>query len=154
MAAIGIVREWHSDEGWGVIDSDTTPGGCWAHFGSVYHVAEGPFDPRQERRWHKDRPAVRLGDRIGNPWWDLVGDLHDQVMREGDRLAHPVGDLLEHTGLPDHRYGLPILRLDRVGLVDDRDLALRVSLIAVAVTRDDCEAGDEQRPRESSPQHG
>ncbi|MFD5012020.1 S1 domain-containing protein [Streptomyces chartreusis] len=32
---IGIVREWHSDEGWGVIESETTPGGCWAHFGSV-----------------------------------------------------------------------------------------------------------------------
>lgn len=27
-----VVREWHSDEGWGVIDSDQTPGGCWAHF--------------------------------------------------------------------------------------------------------------------------
>ncbi|ARF52938.1 cold shock domain-containing protein [Streptomyces gilvosporeus] len=35
MRAIGIVREWHSEEGWGVIGSDTTPGGCWAHFGSV-----------------------------------------------------------------------------------------------------------------------
>ncbi len=27
----GIVREWHSAEGWGVIDSPNTPGGCWAH---------------------------------------------------------------------------------------------------------------------------
>ena len=35
MVALGIVRQWHSDEGWGVIDSDTTPGGCWAHFSSV-----------------------------------------------------------------------------------------------------------------------
>jgi CspA family cold shock protein len=35
VATTGIVREWHSDEGWGVIDSDATPGGCWAHFGSV-----------------------------------------------------------------------------------------------------------------------
>jgi CspA family cold shock protein len=31
----GTVREWHSDEGWGVIDSDATPGGCWAHFSTV-----------------------------------------------------------------------------------------------------------------------
>ena len=31
----GVVREWHSDEGWGVIDSDQTPGGCWAHFSDV-----------------------------------------------------------------------------------------------------------------------
>ena len=27
----GIVREWHSAEGWGVIDSEDAPGGCWAH---------------------------------------------------------------------------------------------------------------------------
>jgi CspA family cold shock protein len=35
VTTTGIVREWHSDEGWGVIDSAATPGGCWAHFGSV-----------------------------------------------------------------------------------------------------------------------
>ena len=35
MTTDGIVREWHSDEGWGVLDSADTPGGCWAHFGSV-----------------------------------------------------------------------------------------------------------------------
>ena len=27
----GIVREWNSVEGWGVIDSQSTPGGCWVH---------------------------------------------------------------------------------------------------------------------------
>jgi CspA family cold shock protein len=31
-SAIGVVREWSDDEGWGVIDSPETPGGCWAHF--------------------------------------------------------------------------------------------------------------------------
>jgi cold shock protein len=35
VPSTGIVREWHSDTGWGVIDSDATPGGCWAHFGEV-----------------------------------------------------------------------------------------------------------------------
>lgn len=24
-----IVREWHTEDGWGVIDSSRTPGGCW-----------------------------------------------------------------------------------------------------------------------------
>jgi cold shock protein len=33
--ATGVVREWHADEGWGVIDSASTPGGCWAHFSGV-----------------------------------------------------------------------------------------------------------------------
>ena len=31
----GTVRFWLSDEGWGVIDSVETPGGCFAHFGTV-----------------------------------------------------------------------------------------------------------------------
>jgi CspA family cold shock protein len=35
VAISGIVREWHADEGWGVIESQDTPGGCWAHFSSV-----------------------------------------------------------------------------------------------------------------------
>ena len=26
---------WHADKGWGVIDSEDTPGGCWAHYSSV-----------------------------------------------------------------------------------------------------------------------
>ena len=28
----GVVREWHREAGWGVIDCDATPGGCWAFF--------------------------------------------------------------------------------------------------------------------------
>ena len=35
MAVGGVVRVWHEDEGWGVIDSPETPDGCWAHFSSV-----------------------------------------------------------------------------------------------------------------------
>lgn len=35
----GTVRLWNDDEGWGVLDSEATPGGCWAHFGSI--LADG-----------------------------------------------------------------------------------------------------------------
>lgn len=35
METTGTVRFWHADEGWGVIDSDETPGGCWTHFANV-----------------------------------------------------------------------------------------------------------------------
>ncbi|MFC0532553.1 cold-shock protein [Phytohabitans kaempferiae] len=31
----GVVREWRPDEGWGIIDSPETPGGCWAHFSHI-----------------------------------------------------------------------------------------------------------------------
>jgi CspA family cold shock protein len=31
----GVVREWYAEEGCGVLDSASTPGGCWAHFSAV-----------------------------------------------------------------------------------------------------------------------
>ncbi|GLY04065.1 MULTISPECIES: cold-shock protein [Actinoplanes] len=35
MAVRGTVRLWDADEGWGVVDSPETPGGCWAGFSAV-----------------------------------------------------------------------------------------------------------------------
>ena len=35
MAISGVVRVWYEDEGWGVVDSQDTPGGCWTHYSSV-----------------------------------------------------------------------------------------------------------------------
>ncbi|MHA7240489.1 S1 domain-containing protein [Arthrobacter sp. TMS1-12-1] len=35
MTTRGVVRFWPSDEGWGVIDSEQTPGGCWAGFSVI-----------------------------------------------------------------------------------------------------------------------
>jgi CspA family cold shock protein len=29
------VREWYHEEGWGVLDSAETPGGCFAHFSQI-----------------------------------------------------------------------------------------------------------------------
>lgn len=44
MTIVGRVRWWHAAEGWGVIDSVVTPGGCWVHFSAVlvagYRVLE------------------------------------------------------------------------------------------------------------------
>jgi cold shock protein len=37
MSAAGTVRVWHREEGWGVIDSPETPGGCWAHFSHLWN---------------------------------------------------------------------------------------------------------------------
>jgi len=31
----GVEREWNDDEGYGVIDSPSTPGGSWVHFSSI-----------------------------------------------------------------------------------------------------------------------
>lgn len=33
--AIATVREWHDEEGWGVLDCPETPGGCWAWYAAI-----------------------------------------------------------------------------------------------------------------------
>lgn len=35
MSTRGRVRVWDEGEGWGVIDSEATPGGCWTHYSCV-----------------------------------------------------------------------------------------------------------------------
>ncbi|WP_111766854.1 cold shock domain-containing protein [Nakamurella deserti] len=35
-STVGTVRSWHDDEGWGVGDSDATPGGCRVLFAAVH----------------------------------------------------------------------------------------------------------------------
>jgi cold shock protein len=32
---LATVRFWRDDEGWGVLDSPETPGGCWASFAFI-----------------------------------------------------------------------------------------------------------------------
>ncbi|MET9081866.1 cold shock domain-containing protein [Streptomyces sp. NPDC004237] len=71
---IATVREWHDEEGWGVLDSPETPGGCWAHFS---HLPRGVFDPlspgqQVDLRWEKPRSgqdgyAYRAVDVVPRP---------------------------------------------------------------------------------------
>jgi len=35
VSTLGRVRIWSDEQGWGVIDSAATPGGCWTHFSQV-----------------------------------------------------------------------------------------------------------------------
>lgn len=34
--AIGVVTTWNGEEGWGVIDSADTPGGCWTFYSALH----------------------------------------------------------------------------------------------------------------------
>ena len=48
MTSLGRVRIWHDEDGWGVIDSEATPGGCWAHFASVLVAGDHRLAADQE----------------------------------------------------------------------------------------------------------
>ncbi|GAA0307473.1 cold shock domain-containing protein [Kineococcus aurantiacus] len=45
MSSRGTVRAWHDDEGWGVLDSPDTPGGCWVHVSQI--TGRDGADPRE-----------------------------------------------------------------------------------------------------------
>lgn len=48
MATRGTVRLWSDGEGWGVIDSPETPGGCWAGFMHVRVAGFASLQPGAE----------------------------------------------------------------------------------------------------------
>jgi CspA family cold shock protein len=50
MPITAFVREWHDNEGWGVLDSTETPGGCWAHRSNAVVRGYATFTVGQEVR--------------------------------------------------------------------------------------------------------
>lgn len=69
----GVVRVWHADEGWGVVDAADTPGGCRADTSSL------------EEGW-----APRAGEPVALEWrrtdWPTDGLSFEavSVRRRGD----------------------------------------------------------------------
>jgi cold shock protein len=57
MGTRGTVREWRSDEGWGVIDSQVTPGGCWTHFSHLRMPGYRPLRAGQSVELEWERPG-------------------------------------------------------------------------------------------------
>lgn len=42
------VREWHEEDGWGVLDSPETPGGCFSHFSDIQMTGFRTLSPGQQ----------------------------------------------------------------------------------------------------------
>ncbi|MFH9549169.1 cold shock domain-containing protein [Streptomyces sp. NPDC017435] len=42
------VREWRDEEGWGVLDSPETPGGCFGHFADIQAPGFRTLSPGQQ----------------------------------------------------------------------------------------------------------
>ncbi|MGJ0119969.1 cold-shock protein [Williamsia sp. MIQD14] len=70
MTSSGVIRVWHHDEGWGVIDSADTPGGCRADSGAV--LVEGV-------RAEGEMPFMGLleGEPVSFVWGPIGWD-HDE----------------------------------------------------------------------------
>lgn len=67
-ASTATVRFWRDEDGWGVVDSPDTPGGCWVHFSAVTVAGYRQLRPGQrvELEWESarqdgyDHRAVRV----------------------------------------------------------------------------------------------
>ncbi len=53
----GVVRVWHREQGWGVLDSPATPGGCWAHFSMIQPAGFGELRDRERVDFSYERPG-------------------------------------------------------------------------------------------------
>lgn len=66
-----IVREWHDDLGWGVLDSVETPRGCWTH----YSVIATPLISHLEGRGAMyEYKSLSAGDVVELEWEELGQD--------------------------------------------------------------------------------
>jgi cold shock protein len=68
MQSVGTVREWHSDEGWGVIDSPDTPGGCWVHFADLWNDGIPPPGPGEVVQVSGGYREVFEGETVDFDW--------------------------------------------------------------------------------------
>jgi len=63
VSAEATVRSWDDEQGWGVLESDTTPGGCWTHWSVL------DFDGYRARSCgQKVRLKAESPGQDGFPW--------------------------------------------------------------------------------------
>ena len=71
MAVTGVVREWHSDEGWGVLDLAGVPGGCWAHFSAAAVRGYVTFDAGDEVEAEFETPGQDGYEHRATRFWPV-----------------------------------------------------------------------------------
>jgi CspA family cold shock protein len=63
VTTAATVRDWHAEDGWGVLDSDATPGGCWTHFSNLDFDGYRSLSPGQQVELTAEAPG-----QDGYPW--------------------------------------------------------------------------------------
>jgi CspA family cold shock protein len=72
----GTVRDWFAEEGWGVIDSPATPGGCFTHFSAIQMDGYRQLTPGQTV-WIDPRQPGQDGCAWTTSLVRLDGTVHD-----------------------------------------------------------------------------
>ena len=56
---IATVREWRDEEGWGVLDSPETPGGCFGHYADIQAPGFRTLEPGQRVELTWEAPGFK-----------------------------------------------------------------------------------------------
>lgn len=72
------VREWDDEEGWGVLDSPDTPGGCFGHFSDIQATGFRTLSPGQQVELTWEAPASSRTGTATVRWASCLGlpDIH------------------------------------------------------------------------------
>ncbi len=107
METQGQVRVWHPGDGWGVIDSPATPGGCWTHYSALlvagYRTIEvgaavelsfeaadqDGFSFRAVEVWPAGQTPVRVHEEVVGPSAAYRSFLSLTHGDDGDAPQHP-----------------------------------------------------------------
>ena len=77
MTSTGVIAMW-GDEGWGVVESPDTPGGCWVHVGHLWAITLPPT--RRNESVHISRTGVPdpiAGETVDFEWERVRQDGYD-----------------------------------------------------------------------------
>jgi CspA family cold shock protein len=77
MTGTGVVAVWSGEEGWGVVESADTPGGCWVHVGMLWAITLPPT--REHETVNITGSSVDLveGETVDFEWEQVPQDGYD-----------------------------------------------------------------------------
>lgn len=87
MASRGRVRHYSTEEGWGILDSDDTPGGCLVRVLDI-HTPSG---------------TLSAGEDVDFEWEPLPPGVQENLFRSSALSVRPVGVAVEHPPVADDR---------------------------------------------------
>ncbi|MFC9763402.1 hypothetical protein [Rhodococcus jostii] len=104
--SIGTMRTWNHDEGWGVIDSSETPGGCWIHATTPSTKTRTGLDPGRQVYFEWERlpgKGVQDGfDFVATDAW-YVGDEPYRRPQGPSTGAYSTSLMITLDDDPDHK---------------------------------------------------
>ncbi|WP_338886646.1 hypothetical protein [Rhodococcus sovatensis] len=77
MTSTGVVAVWHFEDGWGVVESADTPGGCWVHLSMLWAITLPPARENEIIHVTGSGATVIVGEIVDFEWEQVRQDGFD-----------------------------------------------------------------------------